>query len=129
MAVGVVRPDRDERHPRAAGGEEGLIGVPAAVMRHLQDVCLQIHAVPDQAGLGVGAQVAGEQDSNAVHGHPGDHRQVVRECGRRGPRRVGSEHLDGHSADRPSVTRHQHRPCAAGAPDEPVEGADPVIGG
>ena len=49
-AVGVVRPDRDQGDPGPAGGEERRVGVPAAVVGHLQDVGPKVDAVARPAG-------------------------------------------------------------------------------
>ena len=73
MAVGVVRPHRDECDAGAAGGEEVGVGVGATVVRHLEDVGAQVDAVPDQPGLGLGTEIAGQQGGDAPHGQPGHH--------------------------------------------------------
>jgi hypothetical protein len=61
VAVGVVRADRHDGDPCAGRGEERRIGVRAAVVRHLEDVGGEVDAVPDDAALGIRAEVAGEQ--------------------------------------------------------------------
>jgi len=70
MAVGVVRTDRDKRHPRPGGLDEGGIGVGTAVVRHLEDVRPQVDAGGEDARLGRRAQVAGEQDAEPALGDP-----------------------------------------------------------
>jgi len=128
MAVRVVRPDRDECDAGAAGGEEVGVGVGAAVVRHLEDVGAQVDAVPDQPGLGLGTEIAGQQGGDAPDGQPGHHRQIVG-CRRRGrPGRGGGEDLDPYLPDRAPIARDEHLPARAGAGDEPLEGADPVVG-
>jgi hypothetical protein len=85
------------------GRQEARIGVRAAVVRHLEHVRLQVHAVPHQAGLGLGTEVAGQQDPQAADRDAGDDGQVVR-LGTRGGalrRRRKDLHLD--VAERPSV--------------------------
>jgi hypothetical protein len=72
MAVRVVRADRHQRHPRPRGRQEARVGVGAAVVRDLEDVRGQVDAVPHQAGLGLRAQVTGQQDPQPVDRHPDD---------------------------------------------------------
>jgi hypothetical protein len=127
MSVAVVRPDRDECNPGAAGREERRIGVPAAVVRHLQHVRAQVGPGGQDPRLCVGAQVAGEQDPHSPLHDPDDHRQVVRLGGRRGPLRRRGKHLDHRPADRPPVSRHEDRTLPAAATDEAVEGVDPLV--
>ena len=129
MAVGVVRPDRDERHPGAAGREEGRIGVPAPMVRNLQHVRAEVDPGREDSRLGLGAQVAGEQDPHAALGDPDDHRQVVGLRCRAGPLGVWGEHLDRRRPDRPAVSGHQHRAFSAAAPDQAVERPLPLVGG
>ena len=47
----------------------------------------------------MGAEIAGEQDAQAAHRHPGDQRQVVRLGAAGGDLRRGRQHLDGGRVD------------------------------
>jgi hypothetical protein len=128
VAVGVVRADRDEGDPGSARLEETGVGVTAAVMGHLEHVRAQIRSVPDQPGLRLGAQVAGEEDPQPVRRHAGDEREVVG-LGRRGrPLRDGREHLHRDAAYGAAVPRHQDDPLATRPSHEPLEGGDPLVG-
>ena len=129
MAVGVVGAHRDECHARAARGKELRVGIPAAVVRDLQDVRAQIDPVVHEPRLRPGAEVSGEQDSQTAHVHPDDHRQVVR-FGRRG-RPLGSrcQHFHGDPTDRPSVSGDEDRALPTRPPHEPVEGTRTVVRG
>jgi hypothetical protein len=129
VAVGVVGPDRHQRHPRTGPGEEVRIGVGAAVVRHLEDVGGQVEPVADEPLLRLGSEVAGEQDPQAVHGHPRDHAEVV--GGRSGHRPVGRrrEHLELGRSDAHAITRLEHRPGARGAPEHRVQCGGPVVVG
>ena len=129
MPVGVVRPDRDERHPRAAGSEERRIGVPAAVVRNLQHIRAQVGSGGEDPRLGLGAQVAGEEDPHTALHDPDDHRQVVRLRGRGGPLRRRGQHLDRRLPDRPPVAGHEDRALPAAATDQAVERALPLVVG
>jgi hypothetical protein len=129
MSVGVVLPDRDQRDAGTAGREEGRIGVRASVVRDLQHVRAQVDPGGEDPRLGPGAQVSGEQDPHAALGDPDDHRQVVRLGGRGGALRLGGEHLDRGTPDRPSVTRHEDRALGTASSHEPVERPCPLVGG
>jgi hypothetical protein len=129
VPVGVVGTDGDQRDPSPARRQEGRVGVGAAVVRHLQHVGAQVHAGAQDARLGLGAQVAGEQHRDASGGGPHDHRQVVGCCGRRRPCWVRGEHLQGQPADLAVVPGHQRGALGARRPDENVQPCDPVVGG
>ena len=128
MPVGVVAANRYERKPGAGGLEELLVGVVAAVVRHLEDVGPQIRAGAAQPGLGLRAEVAGEQDRQAARLGADDHRQVVGGRRRGGERGIRGEHLDGHDADRAPVTGHQRQPLATSPVDQRGEAGHPVVG-
>lgn len=70
MTVGVVRSDRDQRYRGARRGEEPGVGVGTAVVRHLQHVGAQVNPSVDDARLGLGVEVAGQQDPDAPLDHP-----------------------------------------------------------
>ncbi|WP_239523937.1 hypothetical protein [Geodermatophilus normandii] len=72
VPVGVVRADADQRDPGAGRGEEGRVGVGAAVVRHLEHVGAQVHTTVEDPGLGRGAQVTGQQHPDPAHGDPHD---------------------------------------------------------
>jgi hypothetical protein len=116
MAVGVVRADRHQGDACVRRGEEVGVGVGAAVVRNLQHVRGQVDAVPDQAALGLGAEVAGEQQPESVHCHPHHHGQVVG-CGARhraiGPR---GEHLERGGPHTAPVAGLENGAGARGAP-------------
>ena len=62
----VLSAPTDTSASRGAGGrEELLIGVVAAVVRHLEDVGAQVDAAAAEPGLGLRTEVAGEQDRQA----------------------------------------------------------------
>ena len=128
MAIGVVRPHRDQGDPGTGGGQEFRVGVTASVMRHFQHVCPQIDPAGHQPGLRLRSEVAGEQDPHAPDGHAGNHREVVGRYGRRGPGRVGRQHLHPDAADCATVPRQENGAPPSGAVHEPVEGADAVVG-
>jgi len=78
MPVGVVRPDRHQRHPCLARGEELRVGVRAAVVGNLENVRAEVHAGGEDPALRVGAEVTGEQHPDPAGADPHDHRQVIR---------------------------------------------------
>ena len=129
VAVGVVGADGDQGDPRLARRQEVWVGVGAPVVRHLEHVGPQVHPGAEDARLGLGAQVAGEQHRHPVGGGPYDHRQVVRRRGRRRPCRVGRQHLQREPADGPPIPGHERGALGAGIADEAVQPTDPVIGG
>ncbi|NYJ07101.1 hypothetical protein GGQ55_003379 [Geodermatophilus daqingensis] len=128
MAVVVVGTDRDQRHPGSGGGQEVGVDVGAAVVRHLEHVGTQVDPAIEDAGLRLGAEVAGEQHAHAAHGHPGDDGQVVGrgagggDLGRRG------EHLEGRLAELLDLPGDGGDAAGAGGGREPVDGPHPVIG-
>lgn len=128
MAVGVVRPDRHHRDPRAGRGEEAGIGVGAAVVGHLEHVGGQVGA-RGQPAFGVRPQVTGEQQPEAPLGDPHDQGQVVGLGADHGSRRVGREHLDGRGPDGAPVAGDQDGPLGTGAADQRPERRGPVVGG
>jgi hypothetical protein len=129
MAVGVVRPDRDQRDPGAGRDEEVGIGVRAPVMGHLEHVGPEIGPRGQDAGLGSRAQVSREQHPDPSIGDPDEEGEVVRlrEGGR--PLRRRREDLEVGSADGPMVAGDQHVAVGPGTSDEPVERGLPVVGG
>jgi hypothetical protein len=72
VAEGVVRADRDQPDPGTAGGQEAGVGVRAAVVRHLEHVGPQVDFFGDQAGLGLGAEIAGHEHPDAANSDPDD---------------------------------------------------------
>jgi hypothetical protein len=128
MAVGVVRTHGDQRQPGAAGGEEIGVGISAAVVRHLEHVGTQVRARGEDPGLGLGTEVAGEQDPHAPVRDPRDHRQVVGSGARGGTVRRRGEHLDLRPADGASVTRDEDRTLRPAAADQRVECRHAVVG-
>ncbi len=129
MPVAVVGPDGDQRDPGATGREEGGIGVPTAVVRHLQHVGAQVDAAVDDPRLRLPAEVAGEQHPHAVAGDPDDEGQVVGLGRGRRELRWRCEDLHGDGPDRAAVAGDQHRPVGAGPPGDPVEPVGAVVGG
>jgi hypothetical protein len=129
VPVGVVRADRDQRDPGPARREELRIGVGAAVVRHLEDVGPQVDVSAEDAGLGLGAEVPGEQDRDPAGCGADDHRQVVRRCGRRRPPRIGGEHLQRQFSDGAPVAGQQGGALTARVADEGVDPADALVGG
>jgi hypothetical protein len=129
MPVGVVGAQRHESQPGAGGEHELPVRVVAAVVGHLEHVRLQVGAAAAEAGLGVCAQVAGEQDRQPASLGADDHRQVVRGRGCRRQGRLRSEHLQSHRADPSDVTGHQGQPLGSGPVDEDGEAGHPVVGG
>jgi hypothetical protein len=128
MPVAVVRADGDQRDPSRARGEEGGIGVAAAVVRDLEHVGAQVGAVGEDPGLRLGAEVAGEQDAQPPGGDPDDQREVVGLGAGRRPPGPGREHLDLRTTDRSTVTGNEHRPLRAVAADQLLEGRHAVVG-
>jgi hypothetical protein len=128
MSVRVVRADRDQRDPRAARGEELRIGVPAAVVRHLEDVGPQVRPVGDQPRLGPGAEVSGEQDRQALDGDPEDEGEVVGGSRRDGPLGRRGQDLHVYLTRRSPIAWHQDGPSRPGTAHRSVERADPVVG-
>ncbi|SMO92035.1 hypothetical protein SAMN06273567_107117 [Geodermatophilus aquaeductus] len=128
MPVGVVRADAHQRHPGAGRGEEGRVGVGAAVVRHLEHVGAQVHPAVEHTRLGGGTQVAGEQHPDAARGDPHDQREVVGLGGRRRDLRGRGEDLQAHVAHLPSVSGDQHLAGGAGPDDRGVEGPGPLVG-
>jgi len=61
VAVVVGGAHRDQRDPRAGGGQEVRVHVGAAVVRDLEHVGTQVDAAVEDARLGLGAEIAGEQ--------------------------------------------------------------------
>jgi len=129
MPVGVVLPHGDECHRRARGGEELLVGVRAAVVGKLEDVGSQVGVRTMQPRLRLGAEIAGEQQPDAVDDDPHDERQVVGRGSRCRALRSGRQHLDRHRADGAAVAGHQHDDLPAGAADGSLEPCAPVVGG
>ncbi len=128
VPVGVVRADGDERHPGAAGRQEGGVGVRAPVVGNLQHVRAQVGPGRQDARLGPGAEITGEQHPHPTLGDPDDHRQVVRLGGRGGPLRRRGEHLDVRRPHRSPVPGHQHHALPAAAADEALERPHPGAG-
>ena len=127
MPVGVVGTQGHEGQPGTGGDNEVPVRVVAAVVRHLEHVRPQVDAAAAEASLGLGAEVAGEQDRQTARLGADDHRQVVGlRCGRGAPR-IRREHLHGHGADRAPLTRHHGEPLAPGPVDEGREGGHPVV--
>ena len=48
------------------------------MVRHLEDVGGQVDAVPDEAALRLGPEVAGQEHAQTTDGHPDHEGQVVR---------------------------------------------------
>ncbi|GAA3163808.1 hypothetical protein GCM10010531_14890 [Blastococcus jejuensis] len=129
VAVGVVGTHRDQRDPGTARGEEARIGVAAAVVRHLEHIRPQVGAVPSEPGLGLGPQVAGEQQRDPAGLGTDDQGQVVGRCAGGGLAGVRREHFQGHLPDRAAVTRHQRDQTRSGRPHERLEVRHPVVRG
>ena len=131
MAVGVVGAQRDERDRGPGGCQELRIGVPAAVVGHLEHVGPQVDALAHQPFLRLRTEVTGEQQPQPADGHPDDQGQVVGRrfggCG--GPARARREHLQDRSPELAPVAGHQDRPGRAGAAHEDVQGGGAVVGG
>jgi hypothetical protein len=129
VAVRVVRAQGDQRNPRARRRQEAGVGVPAAVVRHLQHVGGQVHAVLDEAGLRRGTEVAGQQDAQPVDRDADDEGQVVRLVAH--SRTVGArrEHRQLHPADAPPVAGGEQRSRSRGAPQHRVERGRSVVVG
>jgi hypothetical protein len=127
VTVGVVRADRDQCGPGAAGRQEFRIGVGAAVVGHLQHVGAQVDAGRDDPGLRLGAEVAGEEDAQPPVGDPRDQGQVVRFGRPRRPVGVGCQYLDLDTADGAAVSRHEDRALRAAAADQCVEGGQAMV--
>ena len=127
MPVRVARADRDQRDSRAARGEELRIGVPAAVVRHLEDVGPQVRPVGDQPRLGLGAEVSGEQDRQVLDGDSKDEGEVVGLSRRDGPLGGRGEDVHVHLAHRSPVAWHQDGPSRTGTAHRSVECAGPVV--
>ena len=128
MPVGVVGAEGDHRDRRPGGGEELRIGVAAAVVGHLQHVGPQVRAVAHQPGLGLGTEIAGQQQPEPADGHPDDEGQVVGLGGRGGPPRRRGENFQRRSTDHAPVAGHQHDVPGSGVPDDAVERRGPVVG-
>lgn len=128
MPVGVVGPHRHEGEPGPGGGQELLVCVAAAVVRHLEGVGPQVDAAAPEPGLGRCPQVPGQQDREAARLRPDHQRQVVGICRGRRFRRIGGEHLEGHGTDRAPVTGEQRQPLRPRPVDEGGEGSGPVVG-
>jgi|tagenome__1003787_1003787.scaffolds.fasta_scaffold20962878_2 hypothetical protein len=128
MPVRVVGADRDQGHPRSGGGEEPGVGIGAAVVRHLEHVGPHVDVPVQDPGLGLGAEVAGEEDADAALGDPHEQAQVVRRRGDRGDLWRGRQHLDRRGADRPPVARDHGQPPGPGPAGERVDPADPRVG-
>ena len=124
------RPTETSATPGPAGREELRVGVRAAVVRHLEHVGPQVDPAATEPGLRLGAEVAGEQDPHAADGRPG-RPSTGRSAAAAAVARAGSgrQHLDRRRRRRvrrsPGTSTARSRP---GPPDEPVEGADPVVG-
>ena len=128
VAVRVVGAHRDQRDPRAGCRQEPRIGVGAAVVRDLEHVGPDIDPPVEDAGLRLGAQVAGEEDPHAALGDPHEQAQVVGRGRRRGDLRRGRQHLDRGGADRAPVARNQRQAAGSGMTGQGVDAPDPVVG-
>jgi hypothetical protein len=70
VPVRVVRTHRDQGDARTGGGQEVRVGVGAAVVRHLQHVGAHVDAPAQDPGLGLGVEVAGQEDPHTALGDP-----------------------------------------------------------
>jgi hypothetical protein len=128
VPVGVVRTDRDERHPGSGGLEEGRVGVGAAVVRDLEDVGAQVDPAGEDPALGRRAQVPGEQHPHTALGDPHDQRQVVGRRSSGGDLRRWREDLQLRGPDDPPVPRPQHLAPGAGPVGGRVQPGRPLVG-
>jgi hypothetical protein len=128
VPVAVVGTDGDQRHPCAGGGEEVGVGVGAAVVRHLQHVGPHVDAPVEDAPLGLGVEVAGEQHPHPALGEPDQHAEVVGLRGRGGRRGRRGEDLHGRRPQGAPVPRQQGGAGGARLPGELVDAAHPVVG-
>jgi hypothetical protein len=129
VAVRVVRADRDQRDPGSGGGEEIRVGIPAAVVRHLQHVSAQVRAVGEDPRLDLSSEVAGEEDAESPHRDADDHGEVVGLCAPGRPFWHRGQHLHLRDADRPPVAGYEDGPLSPAALDERLERLHPVVGG
>lgn len=128
VPVGVVGTHRHDGEARAGRFHELPVGVVAPVVRHLQDVGPQVGAAAPKPGLGVRAEVAGEQDRQAARLGADHHRQVVRGRAARREARIGGEHLQRHLPHAAPVARDQGQPSASRPVDEGAEAGCAVVG-
>jgi hypothetical protein len=99
------------------------------VVGHLEHVRSQVGPAAPEAGLGFRAEIAGEQDRQSARLGPDDQGQIVRRRSGRRQRRIRSEHVQRHRADRAPVTRNQGQPLRARPVHEGGETGHPVVGG
>jgi hypothetical protein len=108
MAVPVVRPDRHQSDAGSRRSQKAAVGVAAAVVRHLEDVGPQVRTRRHDPRLGLRTEVAGEQHTHPVLGHPDDQGQVVgRGTGHRPPR-LRREHLHGGGSHGVPLSGEEH---------------------
>ena len=127
LAVRVVRTDRHQGDARAGRGQEPRVGVRAPVVRHLEHVGTDVDPPVEDALLGLGVEVAGEEDAHAALGDPHQQAEIVgrgRGGGDLGWRR---QHLDRRGADRAAVSRHEGHPARPGAAGQRVDAAHPGV--
>ena len=129
VAVGVAGTHGDQRHPCAAGGQEGGVRVRTAVVGDLQDVGAQVDSRGEDPPLGIRAEVAGEEHPDPTVGRAEHQRQVVglHTCLDR--LWLWSEHVEGQSAHGAAVARAQLHVPAARSTDQARKGADPILRG
>jgi hypothetical protein len=121
VPVGVVRAHGDQCHPGAARGEELPVGVPAAVVRHLEHVGRQVDVRPFERRLRLRTQVSGEQHTHPPHGHADDEREVVGLRARASAAGIGSEDVDGRRADGAPLARDEHLALSTHPLQQPVQ--------
>jgi hypothetical protein len=129
VTVGVVHADGHQCDGRAGGSEEGRVGVGAAVVRHLEDVGGQVRAVGHDAGLRLGAEIAGEQHPHPAHGGPQHQAEGVRLGSGGRPLELGCQHLERGVAHLASPAGRQHDVLRPSAGHHPLQVRHPVVGG
>lgn len=128
MPVGVAGADRHQRHRGAAGRDEPGVGVGAAVVGHLEHVGGQVGAGGDDRGLGLRAEVPGEQHPHPALGGPQHQAQVVGLGSGGRPVRIGGEDLERGPAHGPGLAGQQHLVDRAHAGQHPLELRHPLVG-